>query len=487
MRIFRRRKDDERGATAIVVSFLAIALFAAAALAVDYSSLVMERQNLHDHIDSAAHAGAFELPGNAANAAQTAAQMAQDQDPTLSPRSDLYCVVASTGEARTVNVSQIPSTCYPGPAPYSESAYPGLRCNEKICAIPCKVSPSNICNTIQVTDDKVVDYGFGPVIGKPTGNTGSVATAACKGSCGDELPNPLDVVILADRTPSMEDNHREAMKLAILDTLKTMNPDLHYVSFGTIHKSKTGITSGCITAETAKGSGAESGTWLPVGFSNDYVSRTGEPVLNNSSKLVSGVSCLPASSNGGYGTHLASPLKFAAKSLLSGATASMPKRPGTPKKIIILETDGRPEETIKRAYSSLSTGSEIGVDYRNSGAGEAGCNNLIRMAKEVKEAGITIMTIGFGGATVNKCNRPSSGSGIGSGTPVRNVLAAAASPNPATGAASDASDCSTTSGRAAENTDGDFFFCAASGAEMAPLFKTAISQVTSSIRLLQLP
>lgn len=481
-RFFRRRERDERGATAVLVGLVSVALFAAAALAVDYSSLVMERQNLHDHIDSAAHAGAYELPGNAANAANKAVSMATAQDPSLSPRADLYCVVASTGTARTVNATQIPSTCYPGPAPYSSSAYPGLRCNAKICAIPCKVSNTTQCNTITVSENKVVDFTFGRVIGVPTGDTGSVATAACKGSCGDELPNPLDVVIMADRTPSMETADRQAMQSAILETLKTMNPKLHYVSFGTIHKSKTNPGTGCITAETGSSEGAEAGTWLPVGFRDDYLTSATTPTLNETSPLVKGVRCLPASENGGYGTHLASPLKFAAKKLLSTETRGMPARPGsTPKKILVLETDGRPEETIKRAYSSLSTNSEIGVDYRESNAGEAGCNNLVKMAKEVKDAGITIITIGFGGAATNKCNR------AGTGTLVRDVLAKAASPDPATGAASTAGDCSTTSGRQKENTDGDFFFCAVTGPEMAPLFKTAISQVSNSIRMLQMP
>lgn len=481
-----KRNRDERGATAIMVTFLAIALFAAAAMAVDYTSLVMEKQRLHDHIDSAAHAGAFELPGNGANAANVAVNMAKAQDSTLTPDVDLFCVVASTGSTRQVLARQIPATCNPGDAPYSESRYPGLRCNTTICAIPCRASAGTTCNTVRVTENKMVDFGFGPVIGIPTGDTGAVASAACKGSCGSELPNPLDVVIVADRTPSMTNADRELMKTAILDTLKTMDPQMHYVSFGTIHKSRTDNPS-CITDDTTSGMGASGGTWLPVGFRNDYLTSASVPTLNAASPLVAGVSCLPASSDGGFGTHLASPLKFAARALLSGATNSMPARPGTAKKIIILETDGRPEETINTAYSSLNTTGEIGTNYKNTGSGQAGCNNFIDMANEVKNRGIIIMTIGFGGATDNRCNRPSSGSGIGDGTLVREVLAKGASPHPITGQPSQAGNCGTAAGRTAENTDGDFFFCAATGPELAPLFATAISQVTNSIRLIKLP
>ena len=49
------------------------------------------------------------------------------------------------------------------------------------------------------------------------------------------------------------------------------------------------------------------------------------------------------------------------------------------------------------------------------------------------------------------------------------------------------SDCSDSTERAAENSDGDFLFCAASGTDMAPIFRTALSQATKGIKLLKLP
>ena len=56
---------------------------------------------------------------------------------------------------------------------------------------------------------------------------------------------------------------------------------------------------------------------------------------------------------------------------------------------------------------------------------------------------------------------------IASTNPVRNHLAQAASPNPATGE--------------------DYLFCAASGGERADIFKTAVAQVSTGIRLVKLP
>ena len=69
---------------------------------------------------------------------------------------------------------------------------------------------------------------------------------------------------------------------------------------------------------------------------------------------------------------------------------------------------------------------------------------------------------------------------------VLTTLAGAASP--VNGVASVAnSDCSTTAEQAAENADGDYFFCAASGSDMATIFRTALSQTSKGIKLMKLP
>ena len=41
--------------------------------------------------------------------------------------------------------------------------------------------------------------------------------------------------------------------------------------------------------------------------------------------------------------------------------------------------------------------------------------------------------------------------------------------------------------RTAENGDGDYYYCAATGAELGPIFASAISAVSSSIRMIQMP
>ena len=41
--------------------------------------------------------------------------------------------------------------------------------------------------------------------------------------------------------------------------------------------------------------------------------------------------------------------------------------------------------------------------------------------------------------------------------------------------------------RDAENADGDYLFCGASGTDMAPIFRTALTQASKGIKLVRLP
>lgn len=485
-----RRERDEAGAVAILVGLLAIVIFACAALAVDVASLSMERQKLHDHVDAAAHAGAFELPANGVSAKSWAVAMAKRQDAGMTPDVDLFCVVASTGASKQVASNQVPATCDPG-------TYAGgsVRCNAKICSIPCPTTAR--CNTVRVTDSKDVDFDFAPIIGHEKGSTGSVSSAACRGACGTTLPNPMDIVIMADRTTSMSDTHRNEMKAAIVSSLSVMDPTLHYVAFGAIHKSKP--TSSCSTSASTSSDGVTGGTWIPVPFSNDYKANR-DSGINTASQLVKGVQCLPSSAvanlnTGSYGTHLAGAMKGAARYLLGkdpNNLGQLPKRPGTPKKVIIFETDGQPDELLSSGSTNLDTSGDLGADrnYYGNGNGVKGCDNFAQVSKYAKDNDITVLVIGFGDANSASCEKPVT-SGGSSRTPrapwVRDYLAQAASAGPGGAASKADSDCSTTAERVAENGDGDYYFCAASGSELGPIFAAAVNAVTESIKLIAMP
>jgi len=493
MRALRERREahgEDQGAVAVMIGLLAIVMFACAALAVDVASLSMERQKLHDHVDSAAHAGAYELPNNGSSAKTWAVTMAKRQDANMTPDTDLFCVVASTGATKQVAAGQIPATCDPGS--YSNAS---VRCNTKICSIPCPATGR--CNTLRVSDSKDVDYTFARVLGRNKGTTGSVSSAACRGSCGETLPNPMDVVIMADRTTSMSDADRGLMKTAIVDSLGVMDPALHYVAFGTLHKSKA--TTSCSTAASTASDGVAGGSWIAVPFSNDYKSNRDAPI-NSNSGIVKGVNCLPSGavpglSTGSYGTHLASAMKGGARYLLgltSNNLSSLPKRAGVAKKVLIFETDGQPDELLTSGSTSISNSDDLGAgrNFYDNGNGKRGCENLTNVAAQAKAQGIIVLVIGFGDANDASCEKPVT-SGGSARTPrspwVRDYLAASASSAPDGGPSKAESDCSTTAERKAENGDGDYYYCAASGSELGPIFATAINAVTESIKLIKMP
>ena len=435
-RVRRRRTglgrpgSDERGATALLTAFLSLALLASAALGVDIAMQVMEKQKLTDTLDMAAHAGAYELPGNGAGAAAAALAMANANDFGADPVVDLWCVVAATGTPKAPNAAQIPSTCNPGTAPFTAARYPGLRCNNALCAIPCVPAQGDMCNTVRVADSKVVPFAFGPAVGTPEGSTGNQVSVACKGSCGAELPNPMDVVVVADRTPSMSDANRGQMQQGMKAMLQGMQPSQHYVAFSALHKSKSNPGAGhCKAEDTEASEGATAGTWIPVGFSNNYwitpPSGATPPALNQNSELVKVMSCLPASSRGGFGTHLAGALKAASRYLLGYTTnnlSSLPARQGTPRKAIIFETDGMPDEIVDGGTTSLTSSGDIGEgrNYYGNGNGVDGCENMETVAGNAKAAGILVVTIGFGDANSASCEKPVTSSGSNR-TPRRTV------------------------------------------------------------------
>jgi hypothetical protein len=605
----RRRKRDESGVVAILVGVLALLIMMFAAYAVDIGMQVNRKHQLEDTLDAAAQAGAFDLPGSSVTAKADALAFATAHDGTetgtLAPNVDFWCVVASKGPAPfTVDTTQIPSTCYPGAAPYAVGANykaTGLKvaCSAVLCAIPCVEpspntgTPKIACNTIRVYQGRTVPFAFAPAGGIMQGSTGNIISVACKGSCGTIAPNPLDVAVVADRTGSMSGTDVDSMITGIKGMLQQMTPSQQYVALGTIGRASTGSTPSSepgASCPSSPSSSDSSGTWIPVPFSNNYLSGTG---TNASSGLVKGVNCLTSQSS--TGTALAAPMKAAARYLLGNATnnlSSLPTRQDPASKVLIFETDGQPNESpATGGTTALTDGTDIfsntdnvltsgpvttgpvttapttpyPTKTRNStspvktwndiykttyvtttktttktqNGGQTACSNVNDVAANAKAAGILVITIAYnlGGNHCGESNPslPSSTSNTSDATPVvtsiapaaadtngnkvvdanyqgnatvnqtvnrtitnvnwnesfdalvTNTLAGAAS-NSQAGLASDADNtCVTTAEQVAENSDGDYFFCAASGTDMAPIFRTALSQASKGIKLIKMP
>lgn len=465
-----RRNRDERGGIAVLSAIVAVALFGFAALAVDVAELVNERQELHDTLDMAAQTGAGKLPTDGVGARAAALANAAANDSEATPDIDFFCVVGAnvSGTTYVVDTTHIPLSCNPGPAPYTAGSYPGLTCNDRICAIPCAPEQGDQCNTIRARDEKDVPYVLAPVVGVDEGDTGTLTSVACKGACGSVPANPIDMVVVGDRTGSMG-TAITSLEDAMKGLLEYLTPSQHRVALGTIGRSSSTAPSSCPSQPSTSGS---SGPWIPVGFSSTYDNTdvdppSSPPVLSPTDPLARAVDCIGDASSS-TGTYLAAPMR-AARELLQGATA----RPAPVRKAIIFMTDGEPNESTNP-----------GGGYPYSSNGTTACNNAVNEASSAKSAGILVVTIAFRLEGV-RCN--GSGSAL-----VTERLATMASPRPDGTASKDdgggaGGGCDTTAEVNGENADGDFFFCTPTPSALAPIFQTAAAAIVQSTRLIRLP
>ncbi len=316
----------------MIVAFSMVALMAAAAIGVDVGRLVYEREQLQNSLDAAAAAGVMKLPGDPVNAIKEAEKFARENmvaanllpaDTTWVPKIALRCVTSYNKSTKSPDWPTVLAVCG-----ISSHTFDVLDCNELFCSVYCDPNPAKgfTCNTIVVKGSKQVDYMFGPAIQVDHGDTGAIVSAACRGYCGTVKPNPLNVVVMADRTPSMDSSALAAMKNGITSMLGAMNQEQQYVAFGALGIS--GTNSGAVTGKNkvvaapdgGEGfSGADyatfnsqgkttwsaqnkkwrfNGNWVPIKYTNKY-QRTGAGgtvVMDTTTELGSAVSGL-ASSN----------------------------------------------------------------------------------------------------------------------------------------------------------------------------------------------
>lgn len=520
----RWSRTRDRGATAVVIALCMVILCGSAAFSFDLANLTWSRQTLRNITDAAAQAGASSLPDTTAAKAAALAYFAR-YDTSYVPQVKALCMAVSTGGTKPAAGAISAATCDPNPGVTTTylNGVGGVICDQNFCAIPCD-NAGAVCNAIKVYAVKTVPFYFAPVIGIPSGTTGAITSVSCSNSCGGML-NAMDVAIIADRTPSMSNGDFNAMKSGIETTLQSMTPEYQLVTLGTIHRSNALATDPCKThlgpvVQPSKTTGyyldggARAGKWLPLaqgttatGFSSSYLTGT----LGSTGRtlpLTSGlgyqVDCMdhydstamidPKTNQSNYpwGTHLAAPLKAAARlllgsdqsnlSALSAQRATLLKPGSTVKQWIILETDGQPDETMgynsKPYKDTTGTSNDQTLDSiepSSPGAGSSqACTNLIKVAAAAKTAKINIITIFYQGSskTIPSCGTQN----------VAQVLAATAS-NADNGLPSTApSNCATA------NSDSDYYFCASDGTQLAKIFSTALQAAESAdTRFVQMP
>jgi len=265
---------------------------------------------------------------------------------------------------------------------------------------------------------------------------------------------------------------------------------------------------------------------MPLGFSNNYLTGTlGDPVgtrtliqTKNKNNLGYEVQCMDHVSTANlmvsgtsvskfpWGTSLAAPLKAAAQTLLfpnnsnlaALTTGRKDLTSAPPKKWVIFETDGQPDETMgynanastdrngnvtSPGYKDTNT-SAGSTDVLNLTGGEPtalspsndvkGCQNLVDVATSAKYNDVNIIMIAYGAATTATCGTVNNKTIY-----VRDQMAAAASPVNGSPSLADKSCTSVNGQPAAENADGDYFFCASTAADLQNIFKTAIGMASS--------
>lgn len=434
---FFSRPRRERGAVAIIVAALAIVLFGVAALGVDIASQVNRKHLLKNQLDAAATAAAFYLDTDTTGirdaATNAISYFAKNGQGTLDPsKIDFWCVVArklntdnTPATPAQVAAYQIPTAtqtagvCNPDAASSTTDwkmsdyqnrvRYDGqvfkMTCNSTLCAVPCALQarPANnwspglsvannrpiTCNTIRVGAQQNVPFDFAPVIGVDQGSTGAQIAVACKGSCGAVASNPMNVVIVTDRTNSMceadgscPDEHD--MIAGIRSLLQKMSPEQQFVSLATIGRSKGTSRASFSACSTTDGVDFQdnmtaSMLWVPLKFHNNYLTSTG--ALNGNSNLVKALNCLDPNVSGWLGntngTYLAAPLKQAARYVLNLDTAnynveselSGSSRSGNVRNLIIFETDGQPFEYTGSANDSCGVANSLTITVSGCGNG----------------------------------------------------------------------------------------------------------------------
>ena len=424
----RGRRRSERGAVAILFASLVVVLFGLAALGVDLAQQVNRKHLVINQLDAASTAAAAQLGtpngsiGDAVNAATTF--YASNGEGELDEANiDFWCVVArelQDGSTPLVPAQvaplQIPTAgqsggvCNPdgklNEVQWFQSSYQGrpraaggtrsMTCSATLCAVPCALDASDSngwnpgnslangqkvrCNTVRVSAEEDVPFSFAPAIGIDQGSTGTQVSVACAGSCGSIAPNPMDIVVVADRTLSMTEplgctlsggscrDYRADLVNGISSMLQVMTPEQQYVALGALGPSErtrsTAESNACnstlkgLVYPSDQASTTSKGSWVPLTFKNDYLGAadpTGKRALSPTSKLVQAVNCLDDVDSTRENrlintrTSLASPLKAAARYLLGKdpnniAALGGGNRSGTVRKVLIFETDGEPYE-----------------------------------------------------------------------------------------------------------------------------------------------
>ncbi len=448
----RDRRESERGQILILFTLAIVLIMGMVALAVDVGVQRNASQNLWNALDAGALAGAAMLPDDPTAAAALANRFVQENYPDGLPPGNITvsfrCMIGNVGG--TPRLSDVPSVCDPGPGA-------SWSCSGATCTAVCDPAAGDDCNTIVVDGEVTVPYRFGGAIGVPSGSTGTHTSAACRGPCGVPPENPVDVVLIVDRTGSMSGVDTVNARSAANSVRTMLDPASQWLGFSMLGPSN--LSGGCVTQAAASlGSANPPGDvprWVPVGLSGLQWQGHNPHVIQDykasGSGMANAISCFD---NSATQTDLRDPIPMATYELNTYG------RPGVPKGIILM-TDGQPNT------STVNPGNQ---NY---------CAQADASATAAKDAGIEIFTVAFGLDGSNDIACPDQ-TGTWSGQRASQLVASMA-----TTSAAD-NGCPGT-----ENDDDDHYFCvpktAGASANLSNAFRKATVALIGGTKLVKVP
>ena len=238
----RRGREGERGQVIILFTLFIVMILGFAAMVVDIGVLRNASQNLWNSLDSGALAGAAYLPADGTSAKTVGMTYADSNYPGGLPASrvalSFRCLLGDRNNDGLPDMSDIPTTCDPGP-----TAASAWKCARGICTAPCDPAEGDLCNTLVLAGSVSVPFRFGGAVGVNSGDTNVVVSAACKGPCGSLPVTPVDVALIVDRTGSMSGVDTTNARTAADSVRSLYNPAAQWLSFGMLGPSNVG--GGC--------------------------------------------------------------------------------------------------------------------------------------------------------------------------------------------------------------------------------------------------
>ncbi len=454
-----RGAGRERGQIIVLFALVLVVILGFSALVVDLGMLRNDRQTLVNTLDSAALAGGTLLPvdGSVAGSATRANTLITNTITANFPSlpSSAYtitykCLIgvdASTPPKPYIS-RDIPLVCDPSHSLGRAAVASDFAGAGDTRFSSCDPTVGDKCNTVVVAGVATTPFSFARVVGVNSGSTGVVTSVACNGPCGQSPLTPVDVMLVIDRTGSMNGTDTTNAKAAANSLVSIYDPSLQWLGLGTLGPSTT--SGGCVAAPAGSiGTANPPGDlprWRPVGLSG-----TGSSVDTDFSSVSAAISCY---TNSGTGTDLADPMTMAAYELTHNGRTGV-------RKGIIFETDGQPNAGVAAGpnYCLLANNAATAAKAPQAGAPD----------------GIEIFTIGFGldAASGGDPACPDT-SGTFKGK-TATALLASMSTQPTVG---------TTTCDATENTDNDHFYCigkTGASTDLSDIFKAAGAQLAKGV------